>query len=221
MKERGIPFSGPMVRAILSGAKTQTRRLYKPREGSPYEIMEELDDGRAWPHWFDPNRGPEYHPVQCPYGNPGHRLWVRETFAAIEVPQGFGRQSRTEYVYRATDEEAARRYKAELLRWRPSIHLPRAASRITLEVTEVRVQRLQDISEEDAKAEGVVSAIIPANEDMPNSVGYVFGRDDGKCTLFPTQRRAFEVGWDSINGDRASWASNPWVWALSFKRVTP
>jgi hypothetical protein len=95
--------------------------------------------------------------------------------------------------------------------------MPRWASRITLALTEVRLQMLQDISEADARAEGVVSGLIPADEDGPVRVGYVFGKDDGKCILYPTAVDAFAVGWEAINGKRAPWATPQLVWALSFQ----
>lgn len=98
--------------------------------------------------------------------------------------------------------------------WRPSIYMPRWASRITLEVTEVRVERLQDISEEDAQAEGVERC-----DGFPLSLGYPAGEDDGKCVLYPSAVRAFSVLWDSLNHERAPWRSNPWVWVIRFKRV--
>lgn len=83
----------------------------------------------------------------------------------------------------------------------------------------MRVERLQDISDEDVRAEAVVAGLIPADEYGPMRVGYVLGQDDGKCVLYPTERRAFEIGWDRINDKRAPWSSNPWVWAYTFKKV--
>ena len=205
MKERPILFSGPMVRAILAGTKTQTRRVYKPRELEPYEIIDELDDGRAWPYWFDPNQGPEYHPVVCPYGAPGDRLWVREAFALHRIhdptpPAKVKPSLLLGVAYRATGDAADGR-------WRSSLHMPRWASRLTLEVTGVRVERLQAITEEDARAEGIEPRVT-------------FGRTAPRIHVASTHREAFEALWDEINAPRGyGWDANPWVWVVEFRRV--
>ena len=181
MNERPILFSAPMIRAILSGAKTQTRRTVHPMHMS---ITGEL--------------------LRYPYGEPGDRLWARETWAhdadSLEMLRALvdDIMPTRDYgpYYRATGA-----YEGSGLRWRPSIHMPRWASRITLEVTDVRVERLQSISEEDALAEGVDPLEWsggPANADA---------------------RAAFRELWESINGKRAPWATNPWVWAISFRRL--
>ncbi len=180
MKERPILFSGEMVRAILEGRKTQTRRLAKVNaDGYPCDSL-------------------------CPYC-PGDRLWVRETWSCGKVfdrtpPGQIPTVERDIPVWYAAEdgEESINRG-----RWRHSIHMPRWASRITLEVTGVRVERLQDISEADACAEGIMRA-------------------SGVCgqTVRPGPRDHFADLWDRINNDRASWASNPWVWVVEFRRVT-
>lgn len=202
MKERPILFSGPMVRAILDGRKTQTRRVIKPTQPR--------DDG-MWPAGRNPV-------PDCPYGRPGDRLWVRETWGISLCgnrvslspeawPDGWP-VDRLRY--------AADGYDFGLSTKRPSIHMPRWASRITLEITDIRVQRLRDISEDDAVAEGIE-----------------YGQSDGatsngrnRCFVNPvspneegTAQWAFSQLWDSINAERAPWASNPWVWAVSFKRI--
>ncbi len=169
MAERGILFSAPMVRALLSGAKTQTRRLT---------------------HWRP----------QCPYGFPGDRLWVRETWAH-DADSLEDLRAMVEDIVGGSD--CGPYYRADGvhensgLRWRPSIHMPRWCSRITLEITDVRVQQLQDITEDDARAEGVTP-----------EPGKNHGHVGAFCDL-----------WESINGKRSTWASNPWVWAISFRRV--
>ena len=174
-KERPILFSAPMVRAILDGSKTQTRRVAKEFNGMP-----NLDGIlRRYPH----QNG-------CPYGKPGDRLWVRETWA--HERDGTGCPDDTGILYRATDpgwddEETG-------LRWRPSIYMPRRASRILLEITDVRVQRLQEIGDEDARAEG--------------------------CEPFAYPRDRFQGLWDTIHGSGA-WHANPWVWAITFRRIQP
>jgi hypothetical protein len=188
-----------MVRAVLAGTKTQTRRLVKPQPNSgPNGEMVDLGngwgllDGVLSGLWF------------CPYGRSGDRLWVRETWshdaesleqcrsAHEDIMAGHDGMGYGPY-YRATE------IAPDTLRWRPAIHMPRWASRITLGLTDVRVERLQEVSDEDAFAEGIQTAV-----DLGQ-------RDDG------TARGAFRVLWDSINAKRAPWASNPWVWVLSFK----
>lgn len=166
-------FQAPLVRALLAGTKTQTRRIAKTAPG--------------YDHLTPPV-------AQCPYGRPGDRLWVRETWATLT-----GNGSRT--VYRADGEEPRTgsddtpAEQRPAMRWRASIFMPRSASRITLEVTEVRVQRLMDLTEDDARAEGV---------EVPDGL---------------TAVSAFALLWNRINGERASWTANPWVWAASFGRL--
>lgn len=206
MTERPILFSAPMVRALLSGTKTQTRRVVKLKS---HHTIEQRDDGRDWPWMYDGERDADSW-LACPYGQPGDRLWVRETFWI----------DRDGVFYKADQESgspwlAAGAYKAMRVGangtpyvsnwgWRPSIHMPRAASRIALEVTGVRVERLQDISETDAQAEGAE---------------YGFDCESGFC-LHPlgNYRHGYAYLWESINGP-GSWESNPWVWAVEFKRL--
>lgn len=210
-RERPILFSGPMVRAILEGRKTVTRRLITSVHGiGPVTDVREGSTGYA----IDVrDRDGTVHELRVPgvdrkspYGVPGDRLYVREGFAPVDangckcspreasfvvLPDGA-------QVYRdgqrvdPLPEYAQRAFDG--IKWRPSIHMPRWASRILLEVTDVRVERLRAITEQDAIAEGV------------SEVG------------FP--RESFAALWDSINGERASWASNPWVWRVAFQRLT-
>jgi len=207
MKERPILFSAPMVRAILDSTKTQTRRVLRPQPpGSTTDVMtwHHPDDERKGAHFWswgpDPaNPGRDYiqpdWAVPCPYGEPGDRLWVRETFSPVPMvwTEG-GVDHRSDFAYLATGDIIG------CHKWRPSIHMPRSASRITLEITGVRVERLQDISEADALAEGV-SAIM---DEMRRA----------------TPRCDFQALWQSINGPD-SWAANPWVWVIEFKRIKP
>lgn len=208
VKERPILFSGPMVRAILDGRKTQTRRVAKGLA---------LD-------WLDSvNFTPEYVAMPSndlsPYGFAGDRLWVKETFVA------FGRwetrfnekKGRDEWNFVDMTLESGREYRFEgalpnarrnsvTPAWwrRPSLFMPRAASRITLEVTGVRVERLQDISEADSYAEGV----------HPGWWEY----DNGEGT--ESARESFQCLWDSINAERGyGWDVNPWVWVIEFRKV--
>lgn len=202
MKERPILFSAPMVRALLSGTKTQTRREYK------------ASNGGLWPNRND-LPGMKQILRHCPYGERGDRLWVREAFAKIDGQT----QPWIETDYRATYKHGDRLGDSLGIkkRWTPSIHMPRAASRILLEVTEVRVERLQCISEADAVAEGIFRKV------GRTSTGDVVETAEGGELIyaFPTQAREhYRRLWDSINGPGA-WKANPWVWAVSFKRVAP
>lgn len=193
-KERPILFSGPMVRANLEGRKTQTRRVLK---GAPMRLWAasgwEIEDGDCM--WCDAYG--DYHSLTqiCPYGRIGDRLWVRETWAHRRWMIGDASPNPTT-IYRADSDDLN-----GCDRWRPSVHMPRWASRITLEVVSVRVERLHGISEEDAVAEGV--------EMLP------VGRDIGKQAAL-----SFAVLWQSING-LGSWDDNPWVWVVEFKRIKP
>ena len=180
-RERPILFSGPLVRAILAGRKTQTRRIVKTGPG--ITAVDDLD-GERWPGYMDECR--EWKRLPCPYGVPGDRLWVRETFDAPP-----GSTNRAEVVYRADYERDEHQHT-----WWPSIYMPRWASRITLEITGVRVERVQEISEADAFDEGV-SLSAPDEQ---------------------TYRWQFAVLWNAING-KDSWESNPWVWVIEFRRV--
>lgn len=187
MKERPILFSAPMVRTLLAGTKTQTRRIAKLTEGGH---VKEVGGHRRW-HPADHNSAPA-----CPYGQPGDRLWVREAWALDEEDNSV--------LYRADDNEETREWdqaRAESglskYRWRPSIHMPRVASRIKLEIVSVHVERLQDISDADALAEGVDRT----NTSIP---GYA--------------KERYRRLWETING-AGSWDANPLVWVVEFKQA--
>ena len=189
IKERPILFSAPMVRAILESRKTVTRRAVK---GSGLNFLAD----------FTPEYAalPENH--FCPHGKPGDRLWVREAWARVGIAQAPDQQW---VVYRESDNRTD--YGGP---WKPSIHMPRWASRILLEITDVRVERLQDISEAQALAEGIYSD--PAVNGMYTADGDNYtSKQDGPG-------RAFADLWKSTGGD---WVANPWVWVVEFKRVTP
>lgn len=209
MKERPILFSAPMVRAIINGTKTQTRRVVKPQ---PLMVTD-----RTTAPWNGPpgalKLGLEQLGRGCPYGQPGDRLWVRETFARIDG------QTRPwiETDYRATYTHGDRLGDTLGIkkRWTPSIHMPRAASRITLEVTGVRVECLQDISEADAIAEGVFKKV--GTTPIGNAVETATGGE--LIYAVPTQaREEYHRLWESINSP-GSWDANPWVWVIEFKRL--
>lgn len=207
MKERPILFSGPMVRALLDGSKTQTRRVCKPalNMSAVIGIQDPRDFGQCPLHipgsgWF----GDEDGDVQffSPYGKPGDRLWVRETWnssANVRPPIG------EPYIYAADlGPTGVMKWAAT---WKPSIHMPRAASRITLEVSSVRVEHLQDISEADALAEGITRL----GDDG-------FGLPDGRHFHSADPRISYLSLWESINGD-GSVEANPWAWVVEFKRI--
>ncbi|HBR4098668.1 TPA: hypothetical protein L9U11_001969 [Klebsiella pneumoniae] len=233
MTERGMIFNAEMVRAILDGRKTQTRREVKlnldiARLATTYDWATSL----AANHYQDLTeeqiqqkaeslRG-VIHPVIlgneqmvsiiCPHGKPGDRIWVRETFCPVDDTQ-YGGEKWVDY--RATPKFEASHpagwdcapNDAEALKWRPSIHMPRWASRILLEITGVRVERLNSISQEDAQAEGLeLTGWRPTYSD-PDSGGEVMTPYDNFAQL-----------WESIYGEE-SWKANPWVWVIEFKRV--
>lgn len=214
MTERPILFSLPMVRAILDGRKTKTRRVVKPQSTSVIhgKYLDQSEDGdkptkedrRSW-HRLNEDSN-YYEPIRCPYGGPGDRLWVRETWAeggsSTQLPCGeYVWSSHLKARYAATDNAIRDKDDSCYWRLRPSIHMPRWASRLTLEVVSVRVERLNEISEADARAEGYVG--------------------DGVTRHDAEARNWFAGLWDSINAKKHPWSSNPWVWVVEFKRVTP
>jgi hypothetical protein len=266
VRERPILFSGPMVKAILGGTKTQTRRVVAPENSefgsAPRRFWSHADLERAWSDGKGVDRngaGFEYlHvPAHAAAGclecarmgwedtshrlfsrvapampdldaavmlePPPTRLWVRETWLELDrdhytepahprdwLSDRYGPPRRNGCAYRAECDADSDRIRAEYgYRWKPSIFMPRWASRLTLEIADVRVQRLQEITAEDARAEGA-----PVGEMLPGSVN---GEPAQVMAMDPLV--AFAWLWNSINGKRAPWASNPWVWAISFRRV--
>lgn len=194
MKERGILFSAPMVRAILDGKKTQTRRLYKPAKGFPYEDGEITPTSQdKWIEW-----GP------CPYGAKGDRLWVRETTYSPLTGQSHVMQMNEGMIYAADRSTRPAHYKTV-----PSIFMPRWASRITLEIVSVKVERLQDISPDDCASEGIETIPNALSIGNPHAVANAWARID-----------RFRQLWESINGP-GSWDRNEWVWVIEFKKVAP
>jgi hypothetical protein len=228
-KERPILMNAAMVRAVLAGRKTVTRRVMRTNhvgysafyrwDGAPFRraMMRCLNETTPCTSVFcEDNR----------FGVPGDRLWVRETHAI--VPASAYRCSREEdgspVPHRVSPdgtEWAIFREgwtRSPPCRWRPSIHMPRWASRIDLEITGVRVERLLDLTDQDALAEGISPVTFIPDDGFPPSIGYMAGPDDGRSTLTPTAREAFARLWDSINGAGAADA-NPWVWVVAFSRV--
>jgi hypothetical protein len=225
VRERPLLMSGEMVRAILDGRKTQTRRIMKPqplwsdrldcwlwdRKGRGME--KPADAVNDPPYGFSPHNWLDL----CPYGAPGDRLWVRETWCRYGAS----------VIYRAN-------YSGDLTPigdliggpWKPSIHMPRWASRLTLEITDVRVQRVQEITDSDALAEGVTREYLPPDPDSfhpPGSYGFVChpGEVGTDAKIWRTPQEAFASLWDSRNAKRPGcrWADSPWVWARTFRRV--
>jgi hypothetical protein len=193
MKERPILMSAPMVRAILAGRKTQMRRVvtvpwHNGKRCAPYAPYYRVEDGKLlacdeYGDWHE----------QHQYGKPGDRLWVRETFRATDT-HGF--------FYRADYDKATKGP------WTPSIFMRRYQSRITLEITEVRIERLQEISEEDAVAEGII---------------FDEAASPGSDVWVPCAKENYQKLWTKINGktNGRRWIDNPWVWVISFRPVTP
>lgn len=227
MRERPVIFRAPMVRAILEGRKTQTRRIVKGlgiwsiedvlmhRVNGSLAMIDMVDPGNnfkmaKWPCYMTEDG--LYEPDKCPHGKPKDHLWVREAFSYYEHPELYDciRYKADSHCQkpdfgRMNEEECGR---FEMLcdgcgcadhRWRSPIHMPRWASRITLEITGIRVERLQDISEDDAKAEGMKESIV-----LPGDRG----------SFIPD----FAMTWQDIHGPE-SWDVNPWVWVIEFKRV--
>lgn len=216
IKERPIIFSAAMVRAILEGRKTQTRRIIKPQpieaSGIKVEhfhpaIIDRLGDLQPGPEIFGAYTDDGEWGVKCPYGQPGDGLWVREAFSGEYYLSKF---SPSEWIssliwYWADGNP----HDGDWTKPKPSIHMPRWASRIFLEVVSVRVERLRDISEADAMAEGI---------QMHRDGDFPIFTTDGKDCWGSTAWSSYRYLWDKINGEGAFW-DNPWVWVIEFKRV--
>jgi hypothetical protein len=221
IKERPILFSGPMVRAILAGQKTQTRRIVKPQP----EAWKH--DTEGWELCRSPNHRPlfpeSFTKSYCPYGVSGERLWVRESWrwtvdkkANVAIEYQADGEIRRALCENDGEGElvATEKYENQLLRlpstlnWKPSIHMPRAASRINLQIVRVGVERVRGISREDAIAEGI---FLNDNDWWDTGTGL-------RGQLSP--EAAFRELWASINGSE-SWTNNPWVWVVEFKKVNP
>lgn len=217
-RERPMLYSGPMVRAILDGLKTQTRRFALKTINTPVEVWR--TDGHGT--WYGVNNvaasgglGEPATPfIECPYGEPGDRLWVKETHAFYSL------QYHELGKWHPTDRDVCCHYREGcpmelsdcIEKWRPSIFMPRWASRLTLEITDIRIERLNAISEDDAIAEGI--------DVFEDGAGFTVPLKNGK--LGPWHRNpadAYRSLWEVING-AGSWAANPYVWVIQFKRVT-
>lgn len=195
VRERPILFSAPMVRTILSGEKTQTRRIVKsqPSISNSSDAAWRDNSSHLW------RNARQYARDCCPYGKPGDQFWVRETWAPL------GEHA---VIHQATN------IGYPVARWKPSIHMPRWASRITLEITDVRVERLQDISAADAKAEGI--SVLPLQDESDPSAWY---QSAPGIHQERTARASFSALWDSIYSEEHPWAKNPWVWVIGFRKL--
>lgn len=223
MKERPILFNDAMVRAILDGRKTQTRRVIKPQPVAPYDdaYFDKYNKGPQWNWWTKDNKQCLGQIIRCPYGKPGDHLWVREAWS----PDATQMYPYPKCWYRATDGDfidtgamihdsdcekdgensdclACWEWEHGKFKWRPSIHMPRWASRIILEITDVRVERLNEISAKDVLSEGIPDA----KEDFKIGGPDIYSR------------HCFKKVWTSQYGALA-WESNPWVWVIEFKRA--
>ena len=213
VRERPILFSGRLVRGLLEGRKSVTRRVINPQPTEKWGHGVHQSDGRFYVHgrfdgidtWF-----------ACPYGAPGDRLWVRETHHYLDARADWSQPPQVGWLpvhltFQADDtmrtveapaEDWTESWCNDHIRWRPSIHLHRWASRISLEVTEVRVERLQDITDEEAIAEGVPTR--------------------GTTHWAGKWRDEFHQLWDELNAARGyGWDANPWVWVIRFRKVDP
>jgi hypothetical protein len=235
IKERPILFSAPMVRAILDGRKTVTRRAVKVQPRSRADIGRY---GKGQPFIRNPDVT-KLNP-ECPFGKPGEWLWVRETWYCdhSEVMSGPYLKPNDLDISEARDDgtlvyaaDGLTPYEADQPVWKPSIHMPRWASRILLEITDVRVERLQDISDEQAQAEGIIP--VPKTTEGSHQFwrNYHLSGDGTFCVRTP--KESFESLWCHVAGGSFpkgaaayqasphSWNANPWVWVVEFKRVTP
>lgn len=243
-RERPILFSAPMIRALLAETKTQTRRIVKPQPAHLCRF--EMNGAGTHALHLGPPLKPGTtfsivpvkatsadHRLACPYGAPGDRLWVRETWYCDDYTAGDFEAARVGYVSGTpTDDEFVQQWREAMdyrathdcktyeagcpcrdddggSSWRPSIFMPRWASRITLELVDVRVQRLLDITEDDARAEGVEPVRL---------VGKVYPSKHAADVERLSYRSGFADIWRKINGC-SSWDENPWVWAITFKRA--
>ena len=201
MKFIPILFSTPMVQAIIEGRKTMTRRVMKPS-------LIESDNCFHWNRWINQ---PFNNPECSPYGKVGDVLWVRETFVDVVVSDG-----KEVFIYKADDDF----YKDTIINWKgwkPSLFMPKAACRIFLKITEIRVERLQDITNEDSLKEGIeIGETVKSPLSDNNLQTYKNYLSDEFKWYAP--KLSFNTLWKSING-KDSWEANPWVWVICFERI--
>lgn len=215
-KEHPIIFSTPMVQAILEGRKTMTRRIvkypskYKLNELIGWEIKPHKDDLNSFSFWWDTKYTvPSF---RCKYGKPEDLLWVREThqYCLIEDFDGAG-NDKEKILYKANPGDQEILDQFEESKWRPPIHMPKAATRLWLKIKSIKGERLQEISEKDAKAEGIMQGKNGYYLDYLNKHSWSI-----QHTELPID--SFKSLWKSIHGEE-SWDSNPWVWVIDFERI--
>lgn len=212
-KERPILFKTEMVEGILDGRKTQTRRGLK--EGQLVNLPKMVDhlifmEGQFWACLMDGVRIGSID-IKCPFGQPGDRLWVKETFAYFDADK-----ENAGYVYKASENGQAWASNDPSWKWKPSLFMPREASRINLEITDIRVERLLSISEEDAIAEGVKLMMYQNWDNQSFYQNYTY--KGGNDKYFPSVKSSYMSLWDSING-KDSHKLNPWLWVIEFKHI--
>lgn len=212
MKETGLMFKAPLVRGILDDLKTQTRRAFSEHmmkqmraAAAIGEVSHFLDEGSLQPNDL------AYVQQFSPVGQPGDRIYVRETWCQQADDDGFLIDNA--YWYRATDPDVMDSEDMEKSPWRPSIHMPKSVARLWLEITGVRVERLQSISEDDCIAEGIHA--LPHQASEPGC-WWTSDVAAGAALHGRTPRNAFQLLWESTGGD---WHANPWVWVIDFKRI--
>jgi len=225
MKEGPILFSAPMVRAILEGRKTQTRRIVKPQPDGVWAKNPETGEGEVFKLLPLPNGDPWWNLgginglPKCPHGSPGSRLWVRESWRAAKW---YDDLSPSDLPYQTIIEYGANAPTPDAGKLRPSIFMPRWASRINLELISVMVERLQDISDEDAIAEGIDPGWLIKTDNRAHNLlrSTIYGRYGERCgdTIVASEKHCFAWLWETING-HGSWEANPLVWRIEFKRV--
>lgn len=211
MKEHPILFSGPMVRAILGGKKSQTRRVVKPQPTLPYPWQAVVNGCAAWSSHPTQGEKGTTEERRCPYGDAGSTLWVKEAWRTLRCYDDLSGSSLTRrgsFPIEYDADKATRDWPTTqtnpLGRYRHARFMPRIVSRLTLEIVRVRCELLQAISEEDAIAEGVTSLCEPR---IPRLPGW-------------THREGYKQLWDQINGKKHPWSANPWVWVVEFRRAT-
>jgi hypothetical protein len=222
MKERSIRFFGEQIRAIIDGKKTQERRIIKMvhRKDCPWKRDDNDREPYEWVETGDENSGHDYSSPcrciihNCPYGEAGDMLWVKESFQIGHLKHEKSKEFTLLCATGDSDRDGTIFYAADDITraptWRPSIHMPRWASRITLKIESICVERLHDISEEDAQAEG----LLPITGNPPRIVC------NTPIDMNPTARELYKISWDGGNAKRGfDWDSNPYVWVIKFKRV--
>lgn len=229
VKERPIPFNAQMVRAILDGRKTMTRRVVNKLNGHSHISRFSESDTLGYDFCFR-DKEMRLHDITkgraldlCPYGKTGNKLWVRETFAHSNMPDGPLDKDcsifyRADYFDDPHGLDGEKSPEGKYRNWKPSMFLPRWASRIDLEITNVKIERLQNISEEDAKKEGA-DALICDNLDQQS---FIFCKNLGMpiTDKGTPHRNGFALLWDNINAKKGNgWDANPWVWAIKFRLI--